>query len=421
MVIDNKRIPRKSAPISATLRIRFDVWLALAVLGLVVAGMLNVYSSTLVLGYEGTGDPLYYFRTQMYALGLGLLAIVVIMQFDYTFLKKFSIPVMAGTLLLLIAVLVIGEVTFGAIRGLSEGSYQPSEIAKLATILYISHWLASKGDRIKSVTYGLFPFSLMVGVVCFLVMQQPDLSTSSLVALIAFSLFFVAGADWRQFAVAIVMALVVFGILMVTLPHAVERIEQWQEMLRDPSNAVWQVQQGLISLGSGGIFGTGIGRGANKYFLPVAHSDGAFAVWGEELGLIGGLAVILSFAVVVWRGFVIAQRARTSYGFLLAMGVSCWIGFQALINVAVITATVPATGMPLPFLSYGGTSLAVTLAGVGVLLSVSRDMALDKTLKPSQSILGRIRETGNKRWRNRGAHLSGSGGRRTTTSRRRDN
>jgi cell division protein FtsW len=323
------------------------------------------------------------------------------------------------TLAFMVVVLVVGEVTNGSIRGLSAGSYSPSEVAKLATIMYIAHWLASKGDRIKSISYGLVPFAMMIGVVCFLVMMQPDLSTSILLAIIAFSMFFVAGADWRQFGVAIILAVAVFGMLMLILPHAAERLQSWIDLLKDPSTAVWQVRLAMISLGTGGVMGTGIGRGANKYVLPVAHSDGAFAVWGEEMGLIGGLLIIAAFAIVVWRGIVIARNARSSYGFLLAIGVTCWLGFQALINLAVITASMPVTGMPLPFMSYGGTSLAVTLAGVGVLLSVSRDMGVGETLKPSISVLGSIRENSNLRWRNRRTHLSGAGRRRTAQSKRR--
>jgi cell division protein FtsW len=423
MVVDSKRLskhlPRTNAPLSSRLRIRFDVYLALAVLSLLVAGMLNVYSATTDMGFRYKDDPLYYFRTQSYALALGLVALVIVLQFDYAALKKFSVPVMVVTLAFMVVVLIAGEATNGSIRGLSGGSYSPSEVAKLATIMYIAHWLASKGDRIKNIWYGLVPFSVMIGLVCFLVMMQPDLSTSVLLAIIAFSMFFVAGADWRQFGVAILMAVAVFGLLMLMLPHAAERFQSWIALLKDPSTAVWQVQLAMISLGTGGVMGTGIGRGPNKYVLPVAHSDGAFAVWGEEMGLIGGLLIIIAFAIIVWRGFVIARNARSSYGFLLAIGVTCWLGFQALINLAVITASMPVTGMPLPFISYGGTSLAVTLAGVGVLLSVSRDMGVGETLKPSKSVLGSIRENSNLRWRNRRTHLSGAGRRGTAQSKRR--
>ena len=366
-------------------RFQFDYWLLLTVAGLLILGLMMVYSTTFDYGLLFKEEPTYYFQRQFVAMLLGLTGLLLIMQFDYHVLRYISVPFLGLTLLGLVVVLFFGDAIFGAQRGLYEGSYQPSEVAKLATILYIAHWLSSKGDRIKDITYGLLPFSVITGVVCALIVRQPDLSTAVLVALICFTLFFIAGADWRQFAVAGLIGGAVFLLLINTLPHAQARVESYQEALRDPAQASWHVQQSLIALGRGGWFGVGIGESTQKFGpLPAAHTDGVFAVLGEELGLMGTLAFIALMAMLVWRGIRTALKARDSYGALLALGVTCWLGYQALINVAVITAVIPFTGIPLPFMSYGGSSLLFSILGVGILLNVSRDAAITRRVQPEK-------------------------------------
>ncbi len=273
--------------------------------------------------------------------------------------------------------LLVGDRIFGATRGFYEGSFQPSEVAKLAAILYIAHWLYSKGEKIKLVNYGLIPFSVITGLICALIVRQPDLSTAILIALISFTMFFVAGADWKQFGFVIIVAGSIFLLLMVTLPHAAQRVDDYTTAIRNPELAGWHVQQALIALARGGLFGVGLGESTQKFGpLPAAHTDGAFAILGEELGLAGAMLVVGLMVLMTIRGFRVATLARDSFGFLLAVGISCWMAYQALINIAVITAVIPFTGMPLPFLSYGGSSLLVTLLGVGILLNVSRDAAI---------------------------------------------
>jgi cell division protein FtsW len=365
------------------LKYQIDYWLALALAGLTVLGMLLVFSSTFDYGLRFQEDATYYFRRQSIALLLGILGIVVILQFDYHFFRRLSVPILGLTLSGLLVVLFFGEVIFGARRGFYEGSFQPSEVAKLATILYISHWLSSKGVRIKILTYGLLPFSVITGVVCAFIVLQPDLSTAGLIALVSFTLFFVAGADWRQFAFAGLIGGVVFLILVTTLPHAAARVGEYREALVDPTQAGWQVQQSLVALGRGGLFGVGLGESTQKFGpLPAAHTDGVFAILGEELGLVGALLLIGLFCMLVWRGFRVARLARDSYGGLLALGITVWLGYQALINIAVITSLIPFTGIPLPFLSYGGSSLLISLIGAGILLNVSRDAAIKQRLQP---------------------------------------
>jgi cell division protein FtsW len=403
-------VRRKSSRARPGIKLYVDYWLLLAVAGLVVIGMLMVYSTTFDLGMLVWEDPTYYFRRQLTALVIGLAAILIFMQFDYHILRRYSVALMGGTLALLIFLLVTGEANFGATRGLYENSYQPSELAKLATILYISHWLSSKGDRIKDLTYGLLPFAMITGVVCFLIVQQPDLSTSGLIAIISLTIFFVAGAEIKQIAIAGGLGGVVFYMLMRTVPHAAARVKAWQEVLRDPEQAVWQVKQALIALGSGGYVGVGLGNSTQKFGpLPAAHTDGVFAIIGEEMGLFGSLLIIGLLGLLIWRGIRAATQARDTYGFLLALGITCWLGYQALINIAVITAVIPFTGIPLPFLSYGGTSLLLSLVGAGILLNISRDAHITTREQPTTQRTESTRASFSLRRRNGRARLSRPG------------
>lgn len=397
---------------------QFDYWLLLALAGLIVGGLLMVYSATFDLGLLAKDDSLYYFRRQFAALGIGLLVTLFLLQFDYHIFQKFSILIMGGTLALLTVLLFVGQANFGAVRGLYDNSYQPSELAKLATILYISHWLASKGEKIKDVTYGLFPFAIITGTVCYLIVQQPDLSTAGLVALISFTLFFIAGADWKQIIIAGLAGTVIFVGLMLTVPHAQARVTAWRDVLRDPDLAIWQVKQALIALGSGGFTGAGLGNSTQKFGpLPAAHTDGIFAILGEELGLIGCLIVIGLIGLLFWRGIRAAKQARDTYGFLLALGITFWLAYQAMMNIAVITAVIPFTGIPLPFISYGGTSLLFSVIGAGILLNISRDAYLiTRAKQPARPSMEQVRarannteqssESGNLRRRNRRSYLS---------------
>ena len=376
-------VRKKTNRVKPGLKFQFDYWLILAASGLILIGMLMVYSTTFDYGLRFQDDATYYFRRQFTALLIGLAAALIIMQFDYHVLRRFSVPLLGLTIAGLLVVLFFGDAIFGAQRGFYEGSYQPSEIAKLATILYIAHWLHSKGDRIKKVSYGLLPFSILVGSISALIVQQPDLSTAGLIAIVSLTLFFVAGADIKQILVAGAAGGTAFLFLMLTLPHAAARVDAYTVALRDPTQASWNVRQALIALGRGGIFGVGLGESVQKFgALPAAHTDGVFAILGEELGLVGTLLVLGLLALLVWRGIYIATKARNSYGFLLALGITCWLGYQALINMAVITTVIPFTGIPLPFLSYGGSSLAISLIGIGILLSISRDSAITKHQKP---------------------------------------
>jgi len=379
MKIKRKRVDQ----IRPKLSLHFDYWLLLAIAGLVIIGLLTVYSTTFDIGLMWKDDSTYYIKRQFMALFLGLAGFVVVMSFDYHFFRRFSVIIFVAALAGIVVTLMFGESSLGAQRGLLGGSFQPAEAAKLATILYIAHWLSSKGERIKMVTYGLVPFSIIVGLVCGLVVLEPDLSTAVLIALVSFTLFFIAGADWRQFFLAIVIGGIVFAGLVAFFPHATARWELYTSSLNNPAEAGYQIGQTLAALGRGGVFGVGPGNSTQKFIpLPAAHTDGAFAIIAEEFGLIGSLSVMAIMGLLVWRGLVAATRARDGYGALLAIGITCWLGYQALLNIAVITAVIPFTGIPLPFISYGGSAFAVSIVGAGILLNISRDAGLTKRPQP---------------------------------------
>jgi len=280
-------VKQRREPLLATSRNKYNVdyWLLLGAAALLVFGFLMVYSTTFDLGFRFKDNPVYYMTRQVGAMVLGVGLIALMMQFDYHALRILSVPLIVMTIVLLVFLLFFGQVNYGAARALSQGSYQPSELAKLATILYIAHWLHSKGDRIKQVNYGLLPFSIITGVMFALIVLQPALSTAILVGLISFTLFFVAGADLKQVLLVGLVAGGVVLLMMTILPHAAQRVSDFRAALEDPFQASYQVRQALAALAQGGLFGVGLGEGGQKFGpLPLAHTDGVFAIVGEELG-----------------------------------------------------------------------------------------------------------------------------------------
>jgi len=411
-------IRRKSSRVQSNLKLRFDYWLLLAVVALLIVGMLMVFSTTFDDGLLIYKDSTFFLKRQFLSLGIGVFGIILLMQVDYHKLRDWSIIALVGTLVALIGLLILGEVSFGATRGLSAGSYQPSELAKLTTIIYVAHWLSTKGDRIKDVTYGLIPFAIITGVVCFLIVIQPDLSTAGLLALTCLTLFFIAGAEMKQIVVGGGMAGGVFLFLMLTVPYARQRVDDYVAALKDPiEGSSYQLRQVLIAFGEGGWLGVGLGEGSQKFGpLPAAHTDGVFAILGEEVGFVGAVLVMALFGLLLWRGIRVALQARDSFGFLLAIGVTCWLTFQALMNIAVVTAVMPFTGIPLPFLSYGGSSLVSSLLGIGLLLNISRDANLTRSVQAprrgARPVAESVRENFDLWRRDRRSHLPRSGRRR---------
>jgi cell division protein FtsW len=386
-------------------------YVILATVGaLVVLGVLAVYSSSFALGLVEFGDANYYVLRQVFFAIVGAAGMYVLMNSDYRRLRAISPLLMLAAIIGLVAVLVpgIGTDRYGAQRWIAIGGpvppVQPSEFAKLALIVYVSAWLAGRGDDVKVFWLGFFPCVLLVGFVAGLVMLEPDLGTSIVLVLTTMTLVFVAGASLRHVAMFACISSIVAAMLIFAGEYRTDRVFAFTSAENDPSGRGFQTLQLLIALGSGGIHGLGLGASRQKFFyVPGAHTDGIFAIIGEELGFIGAAMVILLFAVLVIRGFRVILRARDDFGSLLAVGVISWIAYQAIINVGGITRTIPLTGIPLPFLSYGGSALLSMMAGIGILLSVSRygvdAKSVGKKPKPvddSDKIVRPARKTTNK-------------------------
>lgn len=360
---------------------RPDYVLILIVVALVLIGLIVVYSSTFTLGYTYQDQPTYYLVRQAVFAAMGLDIMLLMMRVEYHKWQKLSIIFMVATVLLLVYVLMAGPAVHGARRRLLGDSLQPSEICKLAMVLYIAHWLSSKGEKLRQVTYGLVPFAVLIGFIASLIILEPDFGTTILIVAAAGTMFFIAGADLIQLVVSTMVGGSTLLLIIANYEYAWERIVTFSQdpfaVLQKPFDAAlaqdtYQVMHTLVTLGSGGIAGTGLGSGLQKNLLPAAESDAIFAVLGEELGLLGCLVVLGLFAALAYRGFKIALRAEDSFGFILASGITLWLTFQAMINIAVVTDTLPFTGLPLPFISLGGSSLVISMMGVGMLLSISR-------------------------------------------------
>jgi cell division protein FtsW len=367
----NKKNTRRTYKTGSTHKV--DYLLIVIIATLLIVGLMMVYSATFALGYQLYGQPTYFFIRQALWMGIGLIAMIITAMIEYHTWRRWSIPIMAGALLLLGLVLVIGSDRFGGQRWLLNGSIQPGELAKLAVIIYIADWLSSKGARIRQVTYGLVPFAILLGFVTGLIVLQPDFSTAVLIAITAVAMFFIAGGDLWQMIASGVLGGATFALLITRSEYRLARITSFLNPMGDQLGSNYQVRQILIALGSGGITGLGLGASRQKFgYIPASHTDGIFAILGEELGLIGCLVVIALFALLAYRGFRVAIAAPDAFGTVLAAGVTCSLIFQALINIAVVTATAPFTGIPLPFISFGGSSLVISMTGVGLLLAVSR-------------------------------------------------
>jgi cell division protein FtsW len=368
-----------------------DYLLLVATIMLLITGLLAVYTSSYAFGYHDFGDPNFYMKRQLIYAVIGMLTLVFFMRLDYNRLRTLSIWMLMASLLGLVLVLSpFGTEINGARRWLDFGpiTVQPSEFAKLSIVVYISAWLSSRGSQIDKFTLGFVPFVLLVGVVGALVVSEPDMGTTVIIVLVACTLFFLAGAPLTHLALLLSSGAAISYLIITTRDYQLDRLSAFLEPGADPQGNGYQVIQLLVALGSGGPFGLGWAESRQKHlYLPSAQTDGVFAVLGEEIGFIGLMFIIGIFAFFVFRGLKVTLKSRDQFATLLAMGIISWISFQTLINIAGITRTLPLTGVPLPFLSYGGSALISVMAGVGILLSVSRyssDQAFPAKEEPAQ-------------------------------------
>lgn len=371
-VNSNEKNTRQAKAVKS-LRLGLDVPLLLAVISLMAFGLLMVYSASWGPSLEIGDDPAYFFTNQLRWAVLGSLGMVAVSLIDYHRFQRLVVPMMLITLGMLIAVLITGETRLNAQRALFGGSVQPSELAKLAIIIYLAFWLYSKRDMINNIWFGLLPMGAIIGVTSGFILAQPDLSAVLTIVIMGGLMFFLAGVDWKQVLIIVVIAAAATWLLVTIMPTGKARLEPYLAGLRNPIDASYHVQRSLESIVRGGVFGVGIGRGATKFTgLPVAHTDSIFAVIAEETGLLGAAGVIGLYLIVLWRGLTIANRAPDLLGKLLAAGCTLWILLEATINMAVMVNLLPFAGNALPFISAGGSSLTMCLAAVGLIMNVAR-------------------------------------------------
>ncbi len=364
---------RFSFSISRNLGRGLDVPLVLTVVGLSVFGLIMLYSASFDFSFNEYGSPTYMFMRQLRWLGLGVLAAFVLSLFDYHIWRKLVVFAMLFTIALLVAVLFINEVRLGAARTLVEGSYQPSELAKLVAVIYLSVWLYSKRQSLHDVTFGLIPLGVILGIIGGLIYRQPDISAAGTVLILGGLLFYLAGADIKQIILLLILALIMGWFVVQFSATGRDRVGSFVAGFQDPTNASYHVRRSFEAIIKGGVFGVGLGEADTKLTgLPFAPTDSIFAVVAEELGLFGSILLMALYGTLIWRGLVVARRAPDMLGTLLASGVIFWIGLEALINMAVMVGLMPFAGNALPFISAGGSNLVSTLCAIGIVLNISR-------------------------------------------------
>jgi len=396
-----------------------DRWLLGTTLALLAAGLVMVLSASSVEGLLAFDSAYYYFGRQLVFAVTGLAALFVLQRVDYRRLRRWAPAGAIASVVLMLLVLVphIGVDpgrTHGASRWLDLGplgTFQPAELGKLALAVYVAHWVDNRQGRLRSFTDGFLPFAIVLGGVLGIMMLQRDLGTAVVLGAMLVGIYFVGGGRKRHVALLLLGLAVGFALFVLLESYRQHRLTTFLDPFRDPLGDTYQPVQALIGLGSGGPFGIGLGHSVLKYgWLPEAHTDFIFAVIGEETGLLGTTLILACFVALTVRGYRAAMRAPDRFGVMLATGITTWIGFQAFVNMATVTSTLPATGVPLPFVSYGGSALAITLAAMGVLLNVAAQ-AQDE---PSARRTDATADLGRRNWR---PSVAGAG-RRPGTPRR---
>lgn len=354
-----------------------DSLLLLTVLTLLGIGIVMVYSSSAAISYADYGTGIYYLRRQAMWAGIGLMTMFIVAKIPYWRYEDLAKPILAGIVLALVLVLIpgIGHVVNGARRWLDLGfsRFQPSEFAKMAIVIYMAYSLTQKQARLGNLAGGVLPHIAVVGVICGLILKEPDLGTAVAIGGTVFIMWFVAGFRMTHLFALVGATVPVLGYAIWSEEYRRSRFLAFLNPWADPLRDGFHIIQSLYALGSGGLFGLGLGQSRQKlFYLPERHTDFIFAILGEELGFIGAIFVLSLFFCFAWRGYKIAITAPDTFGSLLAAGITTMITLQAIINIGVVTGSMPITGIPLPFISFGGSSLIPVLSGVGILLNISK-------------------------------------------------
>jgi len=353
-----------------------DYYLIGLILLLILFGLIMIYSASVIVSYQTYGYNWYFLNKQAVALVVGLVSCFIFSLIDYRVWQKYALWLLLATLICLVLVFVpvIGASYGGAHRWLNYPIFfQPSEVAKLTFIIYLSAWLGKKGEGVKNFKSGFLPFIVMTGLVAFLIIKEPDMGTMSVITATAAVVFFVAGASWQHLILGAASVVGFFALLIKSAPYRMQRLMVFLNPDQENLGAAYHINQALLAIGSGGWFGLGFGKSIQKYFyLPEAQTDSIFAIVVEELGFLRSSLVIVAFLIIAWRGYMIAKNAPDAFSRLLATGITTWIIVQASINMAAIMGLMPLTGVPLPFISYGGSSLVILLSAVGILINISK-------------------------------------------------
>jgi cell division protein FtsW len=358
---------------------KVDSYLLGTVMVLLVFGLIMISSAGIIYSETRFGDDYYFFKHQLF-FGVipGIFALYFFQKMDYHLWKKLAVPFFFLSVIFLLLVFVpgFGSKVYGASRWIQLGpfSFQPSEMVKLATILYLAAWLENKGAvKIKDFFEGLLPFLGILGLVSILIIKQPDTGTMGVIVLTSIAIFFVAGAKISHLFSLGAFGMLALWILIKIEPYRFDRILAFRNPGVDPQGIGYQIVQSLLAVGSGGIFGAGLGNSRQKFnYLPEPVGDSIFAIIGEELGFLGSAAIVMLFVFFAFRGLKIAKYAPDNFGRLVAIGITMWILFQAFINIGANIALIPLTGIPLPFISYGGTSMVFLMSAIGILLNISK-------------------------------------------------
>lgn len=354
----------------------FDFWLFMTVLILLSIGIITVFSASAPISYSTYQDVYYILKRQLIFAILGVAAMLVTMNIDYKIYSKFATLLLIASIGMLVAVLVpgLGIEENGATRWLKYPvRFQPSEVAKIGIIIYFSNSLAKRKKPLDSFFKDLLPYLMIMGIFAALMLKQPHLSGTIILLMLATILLFCAGAKIRHFLAMFIPAGIALAALVTFVPYMRRRILSFMDPFSDMQGDGYQAVQSLYAIGSGGLFGRGLGKSMQKFlYLPYPHNDFIFSVLAEELGFLGVLTVILLFIIFTWRGIKIAMSAPDLFGSLVAVGITSLITVQTLLNIAVVTSAMPPTGVSLPLFSYGGTSLILTMASIGILLNISR-------------------------------------------------
>ncbi len=345
---------------------------------LLIFGLIVLSSAGIVEGQKKFGSAYYYFNHQLlYGVLPGLALMFLFSKIDYRFWKKISFLILFGALFLMVLVFMpdFGYGLKGATRWLNIGgfSFQPSEMLKLSLIIYLAAWFGNRDERIRDWRYGMAPFFIVLFFAGGLLLLQPDIGTLIIVSVISAGIYFLAGSPIKHFLFLGLATVIIFAGMIIAEPYRLNRIKTFIDPTYDPRGISYQLNQSLISIGSGGWFGVGFGKSIQKFgFLPEVINDSIFAVIVEEMGLVGAIALIILFITFSFLLVRVAQSVSDKFGKLLVMGVATWIISQAFLNIGAISGLVPLTGIPLPFVSYGGTAMMAILAGVGIVLNIAK-------------------------------------------------